>query len=72
VNSFFNVEALDLHPGNNMKIYDRWGRLRIDQDDYHLSPWNGDGAADGVYFYVLTRNGYDPITGYVHKVSSSN
>lgn len=68
VNSFFNVDALDLHPGNNMKIYDRWGRLRLDQDDYHLNPWDGDGAADGVYYYVLSRDGYEPITGYVHKV----
>lgn len=68
VNSFFNVDALDLHPGNNMKIYDRWGRLRLDQDDYHLNPWDGDGAADGVYYYVLSREGYEPITGYVHKV----
>ncbi|MCF8256095.1 MAG: gliding motility-associated C-terminal domain-containing protein [Flavobacteriales bacterium] len=70
-NSFFNVDALDLHPGNNMKIFDRWGRLCLDQDDYHLSPWTGDGAADGVYYYVLSRQGYDPITGFVHKVGGN-
>jgi len=70
-NTFFNVDALDLHPGNNMKIYDRWGRLRLDQDDYHLNPWTGAGASDGVYYYVLTREGYEPLTGYVHKVGGS-
>jgi subtilisin-like proprotein convertase family protein len=70
-NSFFNVDALYLHPGNNMKIYDRWGRLRLDQDDYHANPWTGDGAADGVYYYILSRQGYEPITGFVHKVGGS-
>lgn len=72
VNSFFNVQALELHPGNNMKIYDRWGRLRLNQDDYHLNPWTGEGAADGVYYYVLTRQGYEPITGFIHKVGGNN
>ncbi len=71
-NSYFNVEALNLHPGNNMRIYDRWGRVVLDQDDYHLNPWNGENDSDGVYFYVLTRSGYDAITGYVHKVSKGS
>lgn len=71
-NSFFNVEALNLHPGNNMRIYDRWGRVVLDQDDYHLNPWNGEDDSDGVYFYVLTRSGYDAVTGYVHKVSKGS
>ena len=71
-NSYFNVSALDLHPGNNMRIYDRWGRLVLDQDDYHANPWNGDGDADGVYFFILTREGYDAISGYVHKVSTGS
>jgi subtilisin-like proprotein convertase family protein len=70
-NTFFNVNALDLHPGNNMKIFDRWGRKCLDRDNYHLEPWDGSGAADGVYYYVLTRNGYEPITGYVTKVGGS-
>lgn len=70
-NSFFNVDALDLHPGNNMKIYDRWGRLRLDQNDYHVNPWSGEGAADGVYYYILTREGHEPVTGFVHKVGGN-
>jgi hypothetical protein len=55
-----------------MRIYDRWGRLVLDQDDYHANPWNGDGDADGVYFFILTREGYDAISGYVHKVSTGS
>jgi len=71
-NSYFNVSALDLHPGNNMKVFDRWGRKVLDQDDYHLNPWNGEGDADGVFFYVLTRDGYEAVTGYVQKVSAGS
>jgi subtilisin-like proprotein convertase family protein len=70
-NSYFNVTALDLHPGNNMKIFDRWGRKVLDQDNYHLSPWNGGKNSDGVYYYVLTRPGYEAETGYVHLVRGS-
>jgi len=70
-NTVFNVDALGFYPGNNMKIFDRWGRKCLDRDNYHLEPWNGSGAADGVYYYVLTRNGYEPITGFVTKVGGS-
>lgn len=71
-NTFFNVASLDLHPGNNMKIFDRWGRKCLDQDNYHLNPWTGEKAADGVYYYILTREGYEPITGYVHKIGGNS
>jgi subtilisin-like proprotein convertase family protein len=70
-NQYFNIVALDLHAGNNMKIFDRWGRKCYDVDDYHLNPWNGDGAEDGVYYFVLVRPGYDAETGYVHLVHGS-
>lgn len=67
-NQYFNIAALDLHPGNNVKIFDRWGRKCYDVDDYHLSPWNGGKESDGVYYYTLVRPGYEAETGYVHLV----
>lgn len=70
-NQYFNVVALELHPGNNMKIFDRWGRKVYDEDNYHLNPWNGDKQSDGVYYYVLERPGYEAETGYVHLVRGS-
>jgi len=70
-NTLFNVQALEFFPGNNMKVFDRWGRLFLNKDNYHLAPWDGSGASDGVYYYVLTREGYEPITGYVHKLGGS-
>lgn len=68
-NSYFNISALELHPGNTVMIFDRWGRKVYEAENYHQSPWNGDGASDGVFYYVLTRPGYEPNTGYFHLVS---
>jgi len=71
-NQYFNIVALDLHAGNNVKIFDRWGRKCYDVDDYHLNPWRGEGDNDGVYYWVLERNGYEAETGYVHLVHGTN
>ena len=70
-NQYFNLVALDLHSGNNVKIFDRWGRKCYDVDNYHLNPWRGEKESDGVYFWVLERIGYEPETGYVHLVHGS-
>ena len=70
-NQYFNIVALNLHEGNNVQIFDRWGRKCYDVDNYHLNPWRGEGASDGVYYYVLTRPGYEAETGYVHLVHGS-
>lgn len=67
-NQYFNIVALNLHPGNNVKIFDRWGRKCYDVDDYHLNPWNGGKQSDGVYYYILERPGYEPEVGFVHLV----
>ncbi|TNF31353.1 MAG: hypothetical protein EP314_00890 [Bacteroidetes bacterium] len=67
-NQYFNIVALNLHPGNNVKIYDRWGRKCYDVDDYHLNPWNGGKESDGVFYYILERPGYDAEVGFVHLV----
>lgn len=70
-NQYFNIVALNLHPGNNVKIFDRWGRKCYDVDNYHLNPWNGGKESDGVFYYVLKRPGYDPEIGFVHLVRGS-
>ena len=70
-NAYFNIVSLGLHPGNNVKIFDRWGRKCYDVNNYHLNPWNGGKENDGVYFWALERPGYEPETGYVHLVRGS-
>ena len=67
-NAYFNIVALGLHAGNNVKIFDRWGRKCYDVDNYHLNPWDGGKESDGVYFWMLERPGYEAESGYVHLV----
>jgi len=67
-NSYFHIDALELHPGNEVLIFDRWGRKVYKTENYHLNPWDGGKSSDGVYYYVLVRPGYEAETGYVHLV----
>jgi len=70
-NGYFNLNGLELHVGNNVKIFDRWGRKRYDEDNYHLNPWRGNKATNGVYYYVITIPDNETKTGYVHLLGGS-
>jgi len=70
-NRTFHIAGLDLHPGNHVIIYDRWGFFTYEADNYHLAEWKGENASDGVYYYIITRSGYEAQTGYVHLVGGA-
>lgn len=42
-----------------LKVFNRWGTL-VYEDENYKNTWNGDGASEGVYFYILTID--DPAT----------
>ena len=71
-NQYFNIVALELHPGNVVKIFDRWGRKCYDTVDYHNNPWNGGTEADGVYYFTLERAGYESEKGYVQLLRGNS
>lgn len=70
-NRTFHIAGLDLHPDNHVIIYDRWGIFTYEADNYHMAEWKGENASDGVYYYIITRGGYEAQTGYVHLVGSA-
>lgn len=37
-------------------IFDRWGKLKYESNDYH-SDWGGGGLPDGAYFFILKAHG---------------
>ncbi|NND77666.1 MAG: hypothetical protein HKN39_05740 [Flavobacteriales bacterium] len=65
VNDGFVVVGLDAYPENSLKIFNRWGNIVFEQDDYMNSdPWVGEGPngnilPDGTYFVVLLIPGAD-------------
>ncbi|MFM1877085.1 MAG: hypothetical protein RL266_2822 [Bacteroidota bacterium] len=64
-NNVFNLPCLELYPGNNMLIFDRWGRKCYETENYHLNPWDGGNQSSGTYYYVCELpNGKEPVKGY--------
>ncbi len=59
INDEFEIENLEHYPNARMVIYNRWGEKVFEHNDYYNNWWDGRGAPDGTYFYVLqyTRMG---------------
>lgn len=56
-NDCFVVTGLENYEVRNIKIYNRWGKL-IYQNNSYNNDWDGNGCADGTYFFVLNiQNG---------------
>lgn len=51
-NSTFEILGLDQFPSSTIRIYNRWGNLVYESDNYS-DQWTGDDAAEGTYFFVL-------------------
>ena len=50
-----------------LKIYDRWGKLLFESQDYKNN-WDGAKQPDGVYYYILSSREFNmEYTGFVHK-----
>ena len=52
INDLFVIENLEGFKNVSLKIFNRWGRLLYQSDDYQ-NTWDGGNATDGTYFYVL-------------------
>ena len=76
VNDVFEIVGIDGYPGNEIKIFNRWGNLVFEAKPY-TNTWDGtsnfglriggDELPSGVYFYILDLgDGTKPIRGYVH------
>lgn len=66
-NENFVIVGLEKHPNSHLLIYNRWGKLVLDDTDYQNN-WNGDGHSDGVYFYVLRTERGEEYTGNIQLV----
>ncbi len=42
-------------PGSVLKVYNRWGSLVYENENYDNS-WNGEGLAEGTYYYIFLQN----------------
>ncbi|MEM7298175.1 MAG: gliding motility-associated C-terminal domain-containing protein, partial [Bacteroidota bacterium] len=55
LNDVFFVGSLDLFPESGITIFDRWGTVVFESNDYQHD-WDGDDAPEGTYYYVINVN----------------
>lgn len=66
VNDYLKFKYLEVFGGNNLSIFNRWGKKVFEQDNYK-NDWNGSGMNDGTYFFILSVPEASPniYKGYV-------
>lgn len=53
LNDILVFEGLEYLPKSKLRVWNRWGQLVFESDDYKNN-WKGDDLSEGVYFYALT------------------
>lgn len=78
INDYFFVENLDAYPNSKVWIYNRWGAL-VYQNDNYKNDWDGtsqnsmniggDILPEGTYYYILELGGVEaqPNAGEIYK-----
>jgi gliding motility-associated-like protein len=73
-NDVFYINNIELFPGNQVSIYNRWGLRMFETTDYNnnTNNWAGtvekskDVAPSGTYFYIIDlKNGTKPVKGWL-------
>jgi gliding motility-associated-like protein len=71
INDLLVFENLEFFPGTRLAVYDRWGVLVFENDNYQ-NDWNGKKmnnggeCVDGTYYFILNGSGLKaPVTGFV-------
>ena len=67
LNETWIIPALDQFPNNTMLIFNRWGTVVFEQDNYTSgNAWDGGDLPEGTYFYVITID-HPAHTGKAYK-----
>jgi len=51
-NDLWYITNLEYHPNTAVKVYNRWGLVVFESDNYQ-NTWNGGDVPDGTYFYIV-------------------
>lgn len=70
INDIFFIRGWEGFPNSRLEIFNRWGGLVYDNDNYR-SNWRGDDVADGTYFYIYYRSDGEVFSGSVQIVRTT-
>ena len=77
INDLWLIQGIEAFPDNEVKVFNRWGGLVFNTKNYDNNniAWRGESngrgsdtgrtAPETTYFYIITINGLQPLTGYV-------
>lgn len=63
-NDFFVIENVQLYPGNELSIYNRWGKEVYRKSNYD-NTWDGKNQTSGTYYYLLKMANGASYKGWV-------
>ena len=69
VNDYFEINGLDAYTNVKLQVFNRWGNLVYESDDYKNN-WNGknksgEDVSDDTYFFTLEIQNKNSVKGYV-------
>lgn len=67
-NDVFTIDGVEFFPDNKLYIYNRWGSMVYQKNDYRNdwdAKWNGRDLPDGTYFYYFDDGKGTIYTGYL-------
>ncbi|MGB0423514.1 MAG: gliding motility-associated C-terminal domain-containing protein, partial [Flavobacteriales bacterium] len=65
LNDAFVVDGLDVYNNVILKVFNRWGNLIYESEDYKNGEWSAKEESEGTYFYVLILENGIEHTGTV-------
>lgn len=68
-NEMLYFKYLEFFGNNNLKIFDRWGQMIYQKENY-TNDWIPSSISDGTYYYVLTVESGDMYPGFVQVITS--
>ncbi len=63
-NDFFTIEGIAGFPNSRLEMYNRWGLLIFESDNYQ-NRWDGEGASEGTYYYIFKRSDGKDYSGHL-------
>ena len=66
-NDFFVIENVQLYPGNELSIYNRWGKEVYRKTNYD-NTWDGKNQTAGTYYYLFKMADGTSVKGWVEII----